>query len=200
MTSFTANTTFPIAAGTPVTWTATATGGAAPLQYQFHLYDPNTGWRVLQGYGVANTVTWTPLHPGDYALQVWVRAPGSTATYDAWAPSGTATITAGPVSVVSLAADRLLPLATGTTVTWTAAAAGGSTPLEYRFLYYRASLGTWVEGQAYGPSATWTWTPPAADTYVVQVWVRTVGPRPATRPGAGRTTSKSRAGRCRGCR
>ena len=27
--------TFPVAAGTPLTWTATATGGVAPLQYQF---------------------------------------------------------------------------------------------------------------------------------------------------------------------
>ena len=39
LTSLTANVSFPVAPGTPITWTAVASGGTAPLQYQFWRYN-----------------------------------------------------------------------------------------------------------------------------------------------------------------
>ncbi len=74
----------PAAAGTPITWTASVSGGAAPLSYQFWLYSPGTGWSVLRSYSTTNTASWTPSTPGTYTVQVWIRNAGSGASYDAW--------------------------------------------------------------------------------------------------------------------
>jgi hypothetical protein len=71
----------------PITFTATATAGTALLEYRFALYDATTAtWTVLQAYSPNRTVTWTPTRAGygAYWVQVWVRAQGSAASYEAW--------------------------------------------------------------------------------------------------------------------
>ena len=86
----------PVTAGMPITWTATATGGTAPLQYQFWLYDGQTAtWTMVRDYSAVRTWTWTPgaTDFGQVALQVWVRNTGSAAAYDAYAASGYFTVT-----------------------------------------------------------------------------------------------------------
>ncbi|HMH50635.1 MAG TPA: peptidoglycan DD-metalloendopeptidase family protein, partial [Candidatus Acidoferrum sp.] len=96
VTSLTPNPTLPQPAGTPITWTATATGGVGPLQYAFYLYTGATNsWSLPQPYSTANRWAWTPTQPGQYSVQVWVRNNGSSANYDAWAGSGAFTIS-GP--------------------------------------------------------------------------------------------------------
>lgn len=175
ITSFTPSVVMPVSAGTTVTWTATATGGAPPLQYKFQAFDPVNGWTVLADYGSANTVTWTPLRPGSHALQVWVRRPGSTAAYDTYAETGLFTVSTGNPVVKSLTPSSSTPVAPGTAVTWTAKAGGPDAALEYQFWLYRLSTGTWSITQAYSSASTWTWTPSVADTYAVQVWVRVPG-------------------------
>lgn len=86
--SLTADTSLPAAIGTPITWTAKASGGTAgPLQYEFWLLNEQTGiWSLVQNYTSSNTFTWTPTSgdAGDYAMQVWVRSAGSTAAYEGW--------------------------------------------------------------------------------------------------------------------
>ena len=69
----------PTTVGTPMTWTATATGGVAPLQYQFWRYSGGA-WTMVQDYSSSNTYAWTP-GAGDVgynAIEVWVRSAGST--------------------------------------------------------------------------------------------------------------------------
>ena len=88
ITSLTPNPGPPLTAGTSITWTASATGGVAPLQYRFWRYNASTaGWSIVQDYGSPNGAeyTWTTV-PGDagtYAISVWVRSAGSTASMDA---------------------------------------------------------------------------------------------------------------------
>lgn len=67
----------PVIAGTPVTLTATATGGGA-VQYWFRVSN-GAAWTDLQAYGSSNTVLWTPT-AGTYILQVVARDAGSTRT------------------------------------------------------------------------------------------------------------------------
>jgi hypothetical protein len=162
----------PVLSGTSITYTATASGGVGPLQYRFVLYDPTAGWSELQAWGSSNSVTWTPLHATTYHLQVWVRAAGSTAEYDAWLGSADMVVTTTPAHLLSVTASSLSPIAPGTTVTWTAVAAGGTTPIPYAFWLYRQSTGAWTLVQGYGLSSTWTWTPTVPDTYQVEVWVK----------------------------
>jgi glucose/arabinose dehydrogenase len=83
----------PVPAGTPITWTGLSTGGAQPTQYKFWLYTQATrSWQIAQDWSADNTWLWTPALPGTYAVQVWVRAAGSTANYQAYTSSGFFTI------------------------------------------------------------------------------------------------------------
>jgi hypothetical protein len=88
VTSFTAN-AIP-ARGVPVTWTATATGGYPPLQYQFWRLDSD-GWHLVRDASSDNSYIWTP-GPGDvgtHTLQVFVYGHGLfRPSYDAWAGFG----------------------------------------------------------------------------------------------------------------
>jgi hypothetical protein len=87
VTSLTASASSPQPVGTSVTWTTGASGGIAPLQYQFWL---NTGgvWTMVRDFGTSNTWTWTPPQIGHYAVRVRVRSPGSPSSYDASKDSG----------------------------------------------------------------------------------------------------------------
>jgi glucose/arabinose dehydrogenase len=108
VTSFVASPAPPQHFGVPITWTAVATGGIAPLQYRFLRYKYATGvWTTVQDYSTSNTLAWSPAASdvGAYNLEVWVRNAGSTAAYDAW--SGTAfsilgSPPAGPPSITGV--------------------------------------------------------------------------------------------------
>jgi glucose/arabinose dehydrogenase len=92
--SLAANRAFPFSTGTPVTWTASASG-SANLEYQFWLYnDTSKSWSIRQPYGSSNTWVWPPSQTGVYAVQVWVRQAGSGVSYHAWA--GTNYFSVGP--------------------------------------------------------------------------------------------------------
>ena len=168
---------FPVPPGQTVTWNASMASAPSgvQLEYQYWLYQQSTGgWSIVQPYGPATDFTWTPSAAGTYAVQVWARQVGSASNYDVYASSGYFQIAKGPVVVKSLKADTNLPATTGTTITWTAKAGGGSAaPLQYSFWRYREGSG-WTEVQPYSPNNTYTWTPTWGEEgkYALQVWVR----------------------------
>lgn len=173
ITGLSASPSFPVAAGTPMTLTATATGGTAPYTYKLFAYN-GSAWTVVQDWTTSNTFSWTPSTAGTYTFQVWLRNAGSVATYDTWRAFGPYQVSgAGVPTVTALVSSHAFPLAAGTPVQWTATATGGSAPYTYKFYVYNGS--TWTVGQDWGPSNSWTWTPPAAGSYTVQVWVRNAG-------------------------
>ena len=85
VTALTANKTTPQPVGTLVTFTATASGGTAPYQYRWVVYNGST-WAVGQEWSTSNTFAWTPSVAAPHNLQVWVRSAGSTVAYppEAW--------------------------------------------------------------------------------------------------------------------
>lgn len=177
--SLTSNVLLPAAPGTPITWTAVATAAAhEPLEYRFILYRASTGvWTEEQAYGPSDTWTWTPTEADTYAMQVWVRAQGSGAGYEAYKSSGYFTIGTGPVQNLSLTRNQTLPTTSDVPITWTAKASGGTAPLEYRFVMLDVTTGTWTAAQEWSPANTYTWTPTRAEfgQHVLQVWVRSTG-------------------------
>ena len=88
----TTTTTFPSSASTPIMWIAEA--NAPGVQYQFWRLD-GSAWRMVRDYAADATFTWRPAvgDAGEHTIQVWVRAPGSTFPYDAWAGTDFFTIT-----------------------------------------------------------------------------------------------------------
>jgi hypothetical protein len=175
-----ADAALPASTGTTVTWRARASGGPAPLQYQFWRYSLRTStWTMVRDYDADDTYAWTPaaLDLGAYILEVRVRESGSAATSEQSRDSDVFQIKNAPPAVATVSADQVSPVGAGTPVSWTARAAGGPGPLQYEFLRYRASTRTWAIVQPYGPSNTFSWTPQHSDagTYSVLAFVRRQG-------------------------
>jgi len=140
--------------GTPVAFTALATGGVNP-QYQFLVRTPAGVWSTAQGYGSA-TFNWTTtgLAAGTYAIQVRARNAGSTASYEAVAQINY-TLNSPVTSVTFSSVSPPTSTTVGTPVAFTALATGGVTP-QYQF-WLRTPAGVWSTAQGYG-SATFNWT------------------------------------------
>jgi hypothetical protein len=175
--SFKPSPVLPAKVGVPMTWTATAIGGGAPLQYKFLLFTKATNMTTIVQDGPSNAFAWTPPVVRTYKLQVWVRSTGSQAPYEASAGSAEFTVMAGPVQITAFGSNSAFPAPVNTPITWTAAATGGSGNLEYQFWRYRASTNIWTLVQKYSALSTFTWQPSAAEagTYAIQVRVRSVG-------------------------
>ena len=159
----------------PIVWTASATGGVAPLHDQFWLLNHTTAtWTLLQDYSSANTATWTPTTAGTYHLQVWVRSARSAAAWQAWLNSLPVTIYP-QTTISSVTLTPASPLSVGQPATWSANAFGSVAPLQYQFWLDDNGAGTWTLLRDYAEAKTAPWTPEAAGTYFVQVWTRSAG-------------------------
>ena len=160
------------AVGRPVTWTASASGGTAPLEYKFLRLDGGA-WKTVKDYGRPRAYTWTPSASdlGPHRVAVWVRSAGSAAEWDAW--EQTADFFLG-ATVDSLTSSRAAPRV-GLSMTWTAIARGSPEPLQYRF--WRLDGDVWVSVRDYGASNVWSWVPGSGDAgkHAMIVWVRTAG-------------------------
>jgi subtilase family serine protease len=74
----------PQVVNTPVTFTATATGGGPNKEYEFAVKDPASGvMTVKQPYGSSNTFPYTPTAAGTYTIRVYARNVGSPVSYEA---------------------------------------------------------------------------------------------------------------------
>jgi hypothetical protein len=81
-------------AGMSVTFTGSASGCPNP-RYQFFTLAPGGTWTVAQPYSSSATFNWntTGLAAGVYRYSVWVRDASSAASYDAYFPGATYTLT-----------------------------------------------------------------------------------------------------------
>jgi hypothetical protein len=169
----------PQAAGTKITWTATAVGGSSP-QYKWQLFD-GAAWTTVRDWAAASTFEWTPSVAGaNYRMSVWARSGGSTEYYEA-ATEGyfaiNATVIApqqsARVTSVSLTANRVSPQPINTTITWTAVPTGGIAPYQYQFWLFDGTTWTALPWQS---SNTLAWTPTVRHpNYRVSVWAKSAG-------------------------
>ena len=175
--TLTTGTLFPAAPGSLIDWRAAVSDPSAPVEYQFWVYSAATAtWALGKRYSLVPSFRWIPTATGDYVIQVWARLQGSTAEYEVFRSTDLVRISQGPAQVVSLTSNVALPAAPGTTITWTAAATGGTAgPLQYQFWRYNG--GRWILVQDYSSANKYTWTPTSSDVgeHSLQVWVRSAG-------------------------
>ena len=170
--------------GDIVEWYAYAGGGTNPLQYCFNVYRDGTIVRKGSYLEGAKHCSYTPMEPGTYTVKVFVKdAEGKSVSK----MSGAVTVTI-PISVASVKAD-MTAAGIGETITWTAAAAGGSGPLQYAFYIYKD--GTIVKKIAYGASPTCSYMPAEAGTYQVKAYVKDSVGTTATKTGGTVTVSEN---------
>ena len=153
--------------GNPITWTAAATGGTGTLKYCFYIYKDSAV--VYKGsYGTAKTCTYTPDAAGSYSAKVFVKD-GAGTTVSKTGGAVTVTVPVAPLTISSLKAN-VASTTTGNTITWTAAATGGTGTLRYCFYIYNGS--TLVQKGTYSTAKTVSYAPAAAGTWKVKVYVK----------------------------
>lgn len=162
----------PQPAGTPITFTATASGGSGPYEYRFWVNEGN-GYAVAQNYSTTNTFTWSPTKVGYYDIMVDTRVVNAAAFRDALVTKLAYQIAPAPATAVTLTPSVASPQLPGSSITFTAEASGGAGPYEYRF--WINSGGTFLIAQDYTTINTFTWTPFVAGNYDIMVDTRAVG-------------------------
>jgi FtsP/CotA-like multicopper oxidase with cupredoxin domain len=173
--SLTSSPASPVARGVSVTFSATATGGSGPYEYEFMQKSPAGIWSRVRAYSSTNTWVWSTANvtPGLYYVQVNARTAGSTTVVSKVLSF---TVSAPAPTSVALTASPASPQVQGTQVTFTGAAAGGSGSYEYEF-YLRAGSGAWSRVRSFNSAATWVWNSATAapGLYYIQVNARSVG-------------------------
>ncbi|WP_291985569.1 S8 family peptidase [Luteitalea sp.] len=170
--TLTPSVTAPRAPNTTVTWTAVASGGEAPYEYQFAVFD-GAVWTDAGAWSTTNTWNWTPTQANvDYQVAVRARS--------AWNSGTRERAVAQPFAIrplvtgLSLTPTVAAPQGAGTTVTWTAAASGGLAPYQYQFAIFNGT--TWVDAGPWSTTATYAWTPSVANAaYQIAVRARSAG-------------------------
>lgn len=172
--SIAADRTAPQVTGTTVTFTASATGGAAPVQFKWSVHDGSVSTTV-QDWSTSSTFAWTPMTANAaYSITVSARSAGNGADV----PESTTTmafpIATKPVSAVTLTASRTAPQLPGTLVMFTATATDGVAPVEFKWFVSDGVSSTVT--QDWSTTATFAWTPGAANaSYGITVWARSAG-------------------------
>jgi len=173
--------------GTPVTWTATATGGTpGTIQYTVsrQLAGTTTWLPNPQVWQSGNVLSWTPAAAdvGTWTIAIAVKdintAPNANGYgYAAYTAPGTVQVVA-PLSVTVTPSPASSVY--GNPLTWTATATGGL-PASTQFAFFRRRAGTtpWtpdVTAPAWQSSNVFSWTPTLADAggapWEIVVWVK----------------------------
>ena len=134
--SVTASPASPQPPNTPITVTASATGGAN-VQYQFWLFNPNVSptWSPLQAYSALAACTWTPAAAGQYLISITAKD-GVTGTEVNTLLSYLIDI---PLTAVSATAFPASPQPPNTPITVTASATGGAN-VQFQFWLYNPNV------------------------------------------------------------
>jgi hypothetical protein len=174
--SLTSNATSPSMLGTTVTFSATATGGTAPYQFKWWIFD-GSAWRVGQEWSTSSTFNWRPTIAGDYLVAVWGRSNGVTKNAsEALAQTAYTIVTTAPtppLAITSVTSNLASPQAAGTTVTFSTTATGGKAPYEFKWWVFDGE--TWKVGHNWSSNATFNWRPNKSGRYIVAVWARNAG-------------------------
>lgn len=173
----------PVITGTATTWTATATGGATPVQYKWMVHNGST-WIIYKHWSTENTLTYIPGIAGTNKVSVAARSAGSTNDLgEASVASSSFTVvgltmvtplpppqTSAKVLAVFVAPDKAAPQPTGSTVTWSAVPIGGTGPTLYKWFVYDGT--GWIVQGGWTSSPTFAWTPPPNAKYRVSAWAK----------------------------
>jgi hypothetical protein len=172
VTSLTADRISPQPAGTTITFTAATTGGVAPIQYKWWMFN-GAAWVLMQNWSTSNAYSWTPTVPGNFKVAVWVRSSGNTIDAPENNAYGVVDFAVYPLSVTGLTADKTSPQLAGTTITFTAATQGGLAPIQYKWWMFSGA--SWVLMQNWSTNNTYSWIPTVTGNFKIAVWVRSSG-------------------------
>jgi hypothetical protein len=173
--ALTANLAAPQPAGTPIVWSAAASGGTGALVYKWFISPDGGTWNAVGSWNPSNQFTWTPTTAGaNYRISAWVKRasnPADAAEASANVPFAI-TEASRPVTDVVLSTNVAAPQMAGSTIIWTATPSGGTGALVYKW-FVSPDGGTWNPVGSWTSSNQFTWTPAiAGNDYRVSAWVK----------------------------
>jgi hypothetical protein len=173
--------------GSPITWTATATGGTGTGR-QYALFRKKTtdpSWTpdvTSPVWQTDNTLSWTPVagDVGTWQIIIWAKDSSTPPTMNTYGYA--AYYNAGPVQVVApltvSGTGSPAKYYRGNPISWTATAGGGTgTGRQYALFRKLAGATSWtpdVTSPAWQTDSTMSWTPGAGDagTWEIIIWAR----------------------------
>jgi hypothetical protein len=165
--------------GTPVVFTAEASGGSGSFEYYFTWYNPNSeSWQDGRAFSASASWTWDnrSLVPGEYVVLVWARNAGSKSAHVS-CRTMYLLVPPPPATGLDVVVTPASPQIPGRAITFTSYASGGSGSYEYYFTWYNPNIPLWYVGHAYNPTSNWTWDTQglAPGDYRIEVWARSIG-------------------------
>lgn len=147
-------------------------------EYQIYHQAPGGAWTIDSPYNAANfSYNWntTNAAPGTHYFQIWVRAQGSTQSYQAYASTSVTVSPSTPCTNAALTFSPARRTTTGKVVTLTPSTSGCASPT-YQ-IWYQPPGGAWTVLQPYTNSTSiiWNTTGSPAGNYNFQVWARVSG-------------------------
>jgi hypothetical protein len=161
--------------GTVYSQTLAATGGIGPYRWTVAVGSTLPAGLTLSTAGV---LSGTPTAVGTitFGLQVTDSQAPAVTTVKAF----TVVVSSAPATGVTLTSVPVSPQATGTAITFTAAATGGDAgPYEYSFWWRPSTTTAYTLGRTWSTTPTWNWNTAALGlplgSYTVRINVRHVG-------------------------
>ncbi|MBI5189242.1 MAG: SBBP repeat-containing protein [Nitrospirae bacterium] len=161
--SLTADPASPRAYGTEITWTASASGGTGDYLYCYYRKGPDTGNLYVKerDWDVSDSWAWTPAaaQVGTNYIKVKVKNSVGGLPVESYTSFK---VTPAPLAIQSFGPSPASPKPSGTLITWTTTATGGSG--SYLYKYWRKGPdtgGLYAVARDWNASGAWDWTPDA---------------------------------------
>jgi hypothetical protein len=160
----------PQVVGSNPSFTASASGGEAPYEYQYSLWD-GVSWTVVRNWSQVANFIWRPAVPdADYRIVVKARSAWNTGDSEVYTSRSFPIFTA--ISSVTATPNVASPRLVGTTVTFTGAASGGQGSYQFQWLVQAPGAPSYTVAQAWSTSSTFVWTPSLTGMHTLRVQVR----------------------------
>lgn len=160
-----------VTAGTKVTLTGKAAGGAGSYTYalMYKKHSASTWTKIGEKYTSVNTGSFTPKTATTYDVRIIVKdANGKTVKKDF-----TLEVKAAAKALTNKSTVSATEVTKGTKVTLTAKAEGGTAPYTYALMYKKSTSSTWTKiGTKYGTASTGSFKPGSATTYDIMINVK----------------------------
>src|SRR5206468_1956208 len=146
----------PQGTGVTITFTASASGGTAPYQYKWWLWN-GSAWNVVQDWSASPTFAWRPTKIGRASCREGgERSAGNAAdVFESYTQLAFPINAPSPAKLTGITPAKPSPQGTGVTITFTAAASGGTAPYQYKWWLWNGSVWNVVQDWSASPAFAW---------------------------------------------
>lgn len=155
--------------GESIVWTTYPSGGKAPYQYAYYVFQDNV-IKTKTSYTFTNNYSYTPIEAGNYRVTAYVKdSLGKIASVTSpWIP--VTSVNVDPLDITQITANKTGTSIVGDPLVWTTYAIGGKTPYQYKYEVYKNNV--LLTTQDYTTNASYSYTPTEVGIYKIIAFVK----------------------------